>query len=306
MKPRVVRAWLAGLLLACGGATAQAAGWASSAFCERSPTLSAGEQDTLLRFAGVLRAELDASGEDTVLISRSGLDLSEFGLRYSHAGVALRDRDSGVWRVRQLYYACDEQAPRLYDQGLAGFVMGSERPQRGYLSIVRLPPAAAEGLRAAALDTPAALQLLASRYSANAYAWGLRYQNCNQWVLELMALAWGALPPGPDLRGRAQAWLHQAGYAPEPVAVPSHGLMFAAGFVPLLHLDDHPEDDRYALRLKVSVPATLEAFVRARWPDSQRLELCHDGQRALVHEGWAPVDEACQQTAESDRLRALQ
>lgn len=305
MKPRVIRGLLAGLALAGAWATAQAAGWASSSFCERNPTLSAGEQDTLLRFAGVLRAELDATGEDTVLISRSGLDLSEFGLRYSHAGVALRDRDTGVWRVRQLYYACDEQAPRLYDQGLAGFVMGSERPQRGYLSIVRLPPDAARALRAAALDTPAALQLLAGRYSANAYAWSLRYQNCNQWVLELMALAWGALPPGPDLRAQAQQWLRQAGYAPAPVPVPSHWLMFAASFVPLVHLDDHPEDDRYALRLKVSVPATLEAFVRARWPDSQRLELCHDSQQAVVHGGWALVDEACR-AGPADRQQALQ
>lgn len=152
-------------------------------------------------------------------------------------------------------------------------------------------------MRAAALDTPTALQLLAGRYSANAYAWSLRYQNCNQWVLELMAQAWGALPAGPDLRERAQHWLRQGGYQPEPVRVPSHGWMFAAGFVPLVHLDDHPEDDRFALRLKVSVPATLESFVRARWPDSQRLELCHDGRQAVTHSGWTWVDENCQPAA---------
>lgn len=305
MISRAIRALLAALALAGWLGTAQAAGLASSQFCERSPTLSASEQDSLLRFAGVLRAELDASGEDTVLLSRSGMDLSEFGLRYSHAGVALRDRETGVWQVRQLYYACDEQAPRLYDQGLAGFVMGSERPQRGYLSIVRLPPAAAQALRAAALDTPAALQLLANRYSANAYVWGLRYQNCNQWVLELMALAWGALQPGPDLRAQAQQWLRGAGYDPEPVQVPSHWMMFASSFVPLVHLDDHPEDDRFALRLKISLPVTLEAFARARWPDSQRTELCHDGQQVLVHEGWTPVDEACLTAGAADHLAPL-
>lgn len=296
-----MRTRLVGLALACGltagPGSAQATGLASTGWCERSPTLSAGEQDTLLRFAGVLRAALDASGEDTVLISRSGLDLSDFGLRYSHAGVALRNPQTGQWQVRQLYYACDEQAPRLYDQGLAGFVMGSERPRLGFLSIVRLPPAAAQALRAAALDTPAALQLLTGRYSANAYAWSLRYQNCNQWVLELMARAWGALPAGPDLRERAQRWLRLAGYEPEPVRVPSHRLMFAASFVPLVHLDDHPEDDRFALRLKVSVPATLESFVRARWPDSQRLELCHDGRQAVTHSGWTWMDENCQPAA---------
>ena len=59
MRPRALHALLAGLVLACGLGTAQAAGQASSPLCERSPTLSAGEQDTLLRFAGVLRARLE-------------------------------------------------------------------------------------------------------------------------------------------------------------------------------------------------------------------------------------------------------
>jgi hypothetical protein len=69
--------------------------------------------------------------------------------------------------------------------------------------------------------------------------------------------------------------------------------MFAAGFVPLLHLDDHPEDDRYALRLKISLPATLEAFAQAQWPASQRLELCLDTDRIVAHTGPEALAEPC-------------
>ena len=57
------------------------------------------------------------------LVSRSGLDLSRFNIRYSHAAIAWRS-EQGQWAARQLYYACDEHRPRIYDQGLAGFATG--------------------------------------------------------------------------------------------------------------------------------------------------------------------------------------
>jgi hypothetical protein len=265
---------------------------ASSAFCDRAQALSAGQQDKLLRFAAVVRDELDAADGSALLISRSGLDLSRFRIRYSHAAIAWR-RDAGPWSARQLYYACDEGRPRIYDQGLAGFVTGIDDPSLGYVSIVRLPPQAAQPLRDAALDGARALHLVAPRYSANAYPFSLRYQNCNQWVMELIATAWGELPDGADLRARAQAWLHDAHYAPQPVEVGSHALMFVSGFVPFLHLDDHPPEDRFALRLAVSLPSTIEAFVRERLPGSERIELCHDGRRVVVHRGWTPIADGC-------------
>ena len=68
---------------------------------------------------------LEASGQAVALVARSGLDLDRFAVRYSHAGVSLRDSPNTPWSVRQLYFACEERAPRLYDQGLAGFVQGT-------------------------------------------------------------------------------------------------------------------------------------------------------------------------------------
>ncbi|SEK13365.1 hypothetical protein SAMN05444746_11243 [Variovorax sp. OK212] len=238
-----------------------------------------------------------------MLISRSGLDLSRFHIRYSHAAIAWKAAD-GTWSARQLYYACDEGHPRLYDQGLAGFVMGIDDAALGYVSIVALPSEAAQALRSAALDTPRAMHLLAARYSANAYPFSLRYQNCNQWVMELLAVAWGRLPDGDDLRERAQQWLREAPYKPEPVDVGSHALIFASNFVPLLHLDDHPEDDTYALRLRISLPSAVEAFVREQRPGSERVELCHDSRQVVVHSGWTPVSDGCS-PGESDRVVSL-
>ena len=276
---------------------------AALTFCEHQKPLSASEQDTMLHLAAAVRDELEASGANAALISRSGLDLSRFGIRYSHAAIAWRD-ESGVWSARQLYYACDEGRPRIYDQGIPGFVMGIDDAHAGYVSIVKLPEAAAQSLRQAALDSPRALRLLAASYSANAYAFSLRYQNCNQWVIELMAVAWANLADGEDLRERAQNWLRNAPYLPEPVDVGSHWLMFASNFVPLLHLDDHPEADRFALKLRVSLPSTVESFARERLPVSERVELCHNGRQIVVHRGWRVIAEGCRPDAD-DRVMPI-
>ncbi|CBJ35528.1 DUF2145 domain-containing protein [Ralstonia solanacearum] len=306
------------LVFAAAAATSAAraatglSGWsAASQFCDRGQPFTAGQQDRLLRFAAVVREEVTATEGGAVLISRSGLDLSRFRIRYSHAAVAWRN-ETGAWSARQLYYACDEGRPRLYDQGLAGFAMGIDDPSLGYISIVRLPADAAETLRRAAIDTPRALQLLAATYSANAYAFSVRYQNCNQWVAELLALAWGDLGNGGnggnggdgDLRERAQRWLRQASYAPQPVDIDSHALMFASTFVPLVHLDDHPEADVFAMKLKISLPSTVESFIQERLPGSERIELCYDRERVVVHRGWTPIAAGCR-PGEGDRVVSL-
>jgi hypothetical protein len=274
-------------LLAAGGAQASAA---SGRFCDVQTALSATQQDRLLGFAAVAKATLEASGHRMAIVSRSGLNLARFGIRYSHAGVSLKANANGPWSVRQLYYACDEGQPRLYDQGLAGFLFGTEDPSLGYLSIVLLPEPSASALERAALDTARALSLLGADYSANAYPFSTRYQNCNQWLAELLAGAWAG---GDADRDSAQRWLAEQGYAPPPVEVNSRALMFAAGFVPWLRTDDHPRDDLQAMRFRTSLPAAIENFVRARLPAAERIELCHDSTRVVIRRGWTPIDDGC-------------
>jgi hypothetical protein len=191
--------------LAAGAAAlwATAAPAAALRYCDRPAEASPAEQDRLLRVGALIKAELEASGQRVALIARSGLDLRRFGVRYSHAGVSLQASPNTPWSVRQLYYACDERRPRLFDQGLAGFLLGVDDPALGYISIVLLPAADSAALERAALDNARALSLLGGTYSANAHPWSLRYQNCNQWLAELLALAQGAFPA--DTRGAVPA-----------------------------------------------------------------------------------------------------
>lgn len=272
--------------------------------CDFRPDLNAAQQDRLLRVAAIAKRQLEASGASVALIARSGLDLSRFGVRYSHAGISLQASPNAPWSVRQLYYDCDEGRPRLFDQGIAGFLLGTDDPGRGYVSMLLLPPAEGAALEAAALDRPRALRLLAATYSANAYPFSRRYQNCNQWVIELIASAWGRLPDGANLREHAQDWLAQQDYRPSEIEIGSRWLMFGLGFVPWVRVDDHPEADRLAMRLRISMPESIEAFVRERVPGAERIELCHDERQVVVRRGWLPIADGCR-AEPGDRVLAL-
>ena len=300
---RLARCLAACAALALAGAAHAGTSLASARFCDRAQELTATEQDRLLRFAAVVREELAATEGSVALISRSGLDLARFGIRYSHAALAWR-HDDGAWSARQLYYACDEGRPRIFDQGTAGFAMGTDNPALGYIALVKLPAETTPPLRRALLDPVRVQQLLAGRYSANAYAYSLKYQNCNQWVVELLAAAWGDLAGGSDLRARAQDWLRTAPYAPAPVDVGARWLMLGSLFVPLVHMDDHPPEAIRSMRLDVSLPAGLEAFARQRLPASERVEICHDGKQVVVHRGWEPIADGCV-PGPDDRVIAL-
>ena len=287
---------------AAGSVVSQPARASKLGHCIEPAPLSAAQQDKLLRFSSIVKAELEGSGQRVALLARSGLDLSRFGQRYSHAGVSLQRSDNAPWSVRQLYYACDEGRPKLFDEGLAGFVMGTDNPAIGYLSAVLLPPDAAAALERAALHNRGALLLLGERYSANAFAFSVQYQNCNQWVAELLARAWDTAAGEPgfgsegvaaDVRPQAQRWLHAQGYVPTVFEVGNPLLMSLSALMPWLNNDDHPAQDLAAARYRVSMPASIESFVRAGVPGATRIEFCHDGRQVVVHRGWEPIAEGC-------------
>lgn len=286
---------LAGLGGLAPGSAIAGVSASSRGLCHAREPQSAALQDRRLRLVARIRAELQASGREAALIWRAGLDLARFGQRYSHAGVSLRESANTPWSVRQLYYACSEERPRVFDQGLAGFMLGADEQVQARVTLLLLPAQASAALAAAALDDRQALALLGEDYSANAYAFSTRYQNCNQWVAELLAAAWGPAQGsvGATTREQAQAWLQQRGYEPHRFEGPPW-LYLASLFVPLLHQRDHPEEDRAAARYRVSMPSSLEAFVRAQLPGTERIEFCQDDTRITVRRGWQPLGESCE------------
>ncbi len=325
---------------------------ASIAFCDSPPDLDAAQQDRLLRFAALIKRSLDDSSRRIALVARSGMDLGDMGVRYSHAGISLRDSANTAWSVRQLYFACDERRSRLFDQGMSGFVLGLDPEGDGYVSVVQVPPPHDATLAAAALDNRLALTLLNGAYSANAYPFSTQFQNCNQWVIEMLATAWGGLADpdatpritpdatpdaitdaitdavtdavtdaapnadpnagsaatpntdraadrhdDPTLRTRAQRWLSASGYQPSLFRVAYRPMIWASAFVPWVHTRDHPDEDIDGKRFRVSMPASIEDFVRARIPGATRTEFCLNGTRMVIRQGWTPIARGCEAAA---------
>lgn len=263
-------------------------------YCDPPAALTATQNDRLFRISSIIRAELDASGNRLAMVSRSGLDLSRFGMRYSHAGLSLKANPSSAWAIRQLYYDCDEQKPRIFDQGVSAFLMGLADTSSGYISAVFLPEPQAQSLELTALDNRQALQLLNGRYSANAHAFGLEYQNCNQWLAEIMAAAWSRGSADASIgRVQSQAWLKSRGYMPSVFEIAWRPLMWFAALIPWVHLDDHPAEDLQQKRLRISMPASIEAFLRTTAPASSRIEFCHTDKHLVIRRGWEPIAEGC-------------
>lgn len=258
--------------------------------CGLPPEPDAAEQRRLLHVSAALRATLQRMPDAGVaLVARDGTDLQRWGIRFSHAGLAMREHPRGPWTVRQLYYDCEGGRPRVFDQGLAGFLHGSREPDRGALSVLVLPAQAAHDLQAVALDAEAATSLLHSRYSANAHAFSERYQNCNQWLAELMALAWG----GARTRTAAQQWLRESGYEAQRVEVGWRGWLWLAHLSPWLHLDDHPVADLEQGRLRISLPEGLQDWLETREPRPVRLQLCWREQTVVIRRDTAPLSAEC-------------
>lgn len=276
--------------------------------CDRPREPSADQRDVMLRFGALVRDELAASGQDVVLVARSGLDLHRLDVRYSHEAVALKDNDGRPWSVRELYYSCEDHRPRVFDEGLTGFLLGTDDAENSNVSLVFLPPAHAVPLRAAAVDKQHALGVLGASYSANAYPFSTLHQNCNQWVMELLAQAWGArdadTTPDTDARAKAQAWMRAQGYLPTVFTVSAQPMTWLPNLVPWLSNDDHPPEELAHGRYNVSMPASIETFVQAKVAGASRVELCHAGRRVVVHRGWDDIADGCV-AAGNDRVIEL-
>ena len=106
-------------------------------------------------------------------------------------------------------------------------------------------------------------------------------------------------------RAGAQAWLREQGYEPSVVRLPWFGWLVAAAVMPHLGLQHHPNDRLHDLQMLVTLPDSIEGFIRRRWPQAQRAEWCRRGAEVVLRVGWQPLDEDCT-PQEGDRRMTLQ
>ena len=244
-------------LRACAGAALALAASAAHAgrSCENRPP----KVDTVQR--AMLLAEhtanrLDQSGARVVALARVGQNLSEYGVHYSHFGLAYRD-DSGRWRVVHKLNHCGTARAAVYRQGLGEFFLDDLYEYEAAIVIPtpevqsHLLPVVRDNARLAQLNTPS--------YSMVAYPWAQTYQQSNQWALETLAMA---QDPGASTRERAQAWLKLQGYTPTTLHIGPlkrlGGRLTAANIA----FDDHPNAKRFTDRIETVTVDSVFAWLK--------------------------------------------
>lgn len=241
MRPPRLRRALVAALLAAAALTAQA-----GRSCEQRPP-TAQAVGRAMQLAERTAARLTQSGASVVVIARAGQSLSEYGIRYSHLGLAYREGDGAtpVWRVVHKLNQCGSARASLYRQGLGEFFLDDLWEYEA--AVVVLAPATQARLRAVLADNASVARLDTPAYSMVAYPWSDRYQQSNQWALETLALA---EDPAAATRERAQAWLRLHGYEPTTLHLSAFKRLGARIAGANVAFDDHPNEKRFADRIE--------------------------------------------------------
>lgn len=201
-----------------------------------------------LRTHEALERQHAADGTQVVILARMGQDLSKYGLRYSHFGIAYRTLDAQsrpAWRVLHKLNQCGTAEAAVYRQGLGEFYLDDLWRYEG----AWVTPTKDVQVRLLALleDPARSVRLNHKPYSVVSYAWATRYQQSNQWALETFA---SALDPAVTTREQAQAWLRARGYQPTELHLGAlkrlGGRMTAANVA----FDDHPPAKRFSDRIE--------------------------------------------------------
>ncbi|HSX95445.1 MAG TPA: DUF2145 domain-containing protein [Hydrogenophaga sp.] len=228
--------------------------------CEARPLSAAALERGLTlaqRTAEALDAEHARSGARVVVLARAGQDLTQYHLRYSHLGWAYKTAE-GPWRVVHKLNQCGTAVGALYRQGLGEFFLDDLwRHEAGWL----VPAPALQGPLLTALHDPERARALHTRdYNMLGYPWSTRYQQSNQWGIELLA---AAAEPGVRSRDQAQAWLRFKGYQPTTLRLGAFTRLGARVGTAHIAFDDHPNDKRFADRIETATVDSVWAWMPA-------------------------------------------
>lgn len=258
MRSRFLLAALA-LAAACLVAPAAQAGRSCEAHKPTVDSVASG-----LRLAQRTHEALEAlharDGTQVVLLARAGRDLTKYGLRWSHMGIAWRTVDThghATWRVLHELNACGTATADLWRQGLGEFFL--DDLWRYEAAWVVPTPAVQRKLVALLADDARAVRLHQRPYSIVSYAWGRRYQQSNQWVLETLAMA---AEPAALTRERAQAWLRLQDYQPTVLRLGPLARLGGRLTAANVAFDDHPDSKRFSDRIETVTVDSVFAWMQ--------------------------------------------
>lgn len=232
--------------------------------CEpRKPDIDSIRRD--LALAASVAEQLDEmarrDGTPVVLIARAGQDLGQYGLRYSHLGIAYRDgaarEGRGAWRVVHKLNQCGSSTSVLYRQGLAEFF--SDGLYMHEAGVVALNPGIAARIADRLKDDVLLAALHEPRYNMLAYPWSGPYQQSNQWAIETLAML---VDPSVVSRATARDWLRHQDYRPTTLQISSLTRLGARMGTAHISFDDHPFGRRMAGQIDTVTVDSVFAWVQ--------------------------------------------
>ncbi len=203
-----------------------------------------------------VRDQLESSGASMALVARVGLNLSEFNQRYTHMGVALRDQVRNRWLVVHLFNPCGKAQSEILTQPLERFY---EVDLFEYEALLVVPSQARQALLRNAFLNPAKSRVLHTpAYNMIAHPFDTRFQNSNQWILEMLVM--GLDDQGSiSSRSLAQSWLKTQAYEPGTIRVSNIRRTGARLFSPHVSFADHTQEEYESQRYLV---VTVDSIVR--------------------------------------------
>lgn len=231
--------------------------------CEpRKPSLDSIRRD--LALAASVAEQLDEmarrDGTRVLLIARAGQDLGQYGLRYSHLGIAYRDDAAlggrGAWRLVHKLNQCGSSRSMIYRQGLAEFFGdGLYAHEAG---VVVLKSAIGTRLADQLKDDLVLTALHEPRYNMLAYPWSGPYQQSNQWAIETLAML---AEPSVTSRAAARNWLRAQDYRPTTLQISSLTRLGARVSSAHISFDDHPFGRRMAGQIDTVTVDSVFAWI---------------------------------------------
>jgi hypothetical protein len=201
-------------------------------------------------------AELERSGASMALVARVGLNLTEFNQHFTHMGVAVRDHVRNRWQVVHLFNPCGKNQSEIMTQPLQKFY---EVDLFELEALVVVPRQSRQALLRNAFLNPAKAKLLHTpAYNMISHPFDTRFQNSNQWILEMVALGLDD-QQAVSSRSEAQTWLKAQAYEPGTIQISALRRAGARMFSPHISFADHTPQELKDQRYKV---VTVDSIVR--------------------------------------------
>ena len=235
--------------------------------CE-PPAYDASKVMHALELAQKTNLRLVDSKADIAIIARVGQDLSKYHLRYSHLGLVKREID-GRWSVIHELNDCGSANSGLFDEGLGNFFLDD---MFVFETLILIPQPDVQLKIRQVLENGKARRLHDPHYNMLSYPFSTKYQNSNQWALEVLAVA---LAQGLNINNReqAQAWLKSADYQPDVLHIDAMTRLGARMFRANVSFDDHPFDRRMSGLIDTVTVESIVRFVQGRDDSAEKIVL---------------------------------